>query len=341
MMGIHKNGGVPDQMVILENTQPNSPSYKKMREQLLKYKPVENKHGTLLMTGKVTIETLQQLDTMQFKDMGLYITGLIAMQWGIPKNSIPYIVGGTNTKEDTGGGSEKAYWRVIEFLQDIFAETMNLQLWIPYFGVRIVFDNTYVQQDVQVETAKQLKFNNVKLIDDMARAKGKQIKFDRYIDFIGLDGHDFEDYDATEDVNVNGTLNQQLSQDEVNDSDSDKNKKDKKKQEQDDLKKGGMRDDSGVGKEWTPNADLELKQLKNIEIKESNVQDVPIDTFIKLYKEDKVIRSGKPPRMFLKQNDTMASYKFMSDDFVYRTVINKEELSDVARMELSVNLYIL
>ena len=138
MLSIHKNGGAPDLLLGVENIQPNSPAYKRIEQQLEKYNIVENKHGTLLFTGKINVHELNQIDKMQFMDSGLYITGLVAMQWQIPRSSIPYIVGGTNTKDDTGGNSEKGYWRNIEISQEMYAETINSQLWIPHFGVKIV-----------------------------------------------------------------------------------------------------------------------------------------------------------------------------------------------------------
>lgn len=247
MLSVHKNGGSPDKLFVLENTQPNSPGYKRIEEQLKKYKLVENKHGNMLFTGKVTVEDLNALDQMQFKDMGLYITGVIALQWGIPRGSIPYILGGTNTKDDTGGSSEKDYWRTVESIQMRFADIMNSQLWIPYFGVRIVFDNTSVQQDVQLETAKQLKLNNVKFTEDILRSSGKQLKLPAKLRLLSLDEEDLEDFDMENNpmFAMNSTLNTRLSDNEANDSASKKNVRAKKKQEQQNLVDRGSASTTG------------------------------------------------------------------------------------------------
>lgn len=248
MLSVHKNGGSPDKIFVLENTQPNSPAYKRIEEQLKKYKLVENKHGNMLFTGKVSVEDLNAIDQMQFKDMGLYITGVIALQWGIPRGSIPYILGGTNTKDDTGGSAEKDYWRTVESFQMKFADIMNSQLWVPYFGVRIVFDNTSIQQDVQLETAKQLKLNNVKLIDDLLHGSGKQLQLTPKLRLLGIDDEDIEDFDIENTPQFQMqkfTLNSQLSKSEVNDSDSKKNIKDRKKQEQQNLMDRGSGSTTG------------------------------------------------------------------------------------------------
>ena len=193
MLSIHRNGGSPDKIISLENVQPNSPAYKRVEEQLLKYKLVENKHGNMLFTGKVQVEDLQALEEMQFKEMGLYITGLVAMQWGIPRSAIPYIIGSANTKSDVGGDAEAGYWRVIKEMQETFSEDMNTQLWIPYFGVQLVFDNPYHLFNVQLETAKQLKYNNIMSIDKVLMPNKKQLTEDKRMKMLGLMTNDVED----------------------------------------------------------------------------------------------------------------------------------------------------
>ena len=325
LLSMHKNGGAPDKLFVVENVQPNSPAYKRIEEQLGKYKLVENKHGNMLFTGKVNVQDLQQLDEMQFKDSGLYITGLMAMQWQIPRSSISYIVGGTNTSDDTGGNSEKGYWRNIEFAQMIKAETMNSQLWIPHFGVKIVFENTFVQQDVQMQTAKQLKLNNIQLMDQMARSKGKELKFNEYVKLTGTDIEDYEDYEMPEMVEDKSTLDKQLSQSEVNDSDDKKNVKAKKKTEQTNLSSRGMVNNTGTGKEmkvrdWDNKADMEYKGLIG-----SDDEVVNLDLFVTLYNQDKMYNSGMSPRLFMRQNDDYTSFKFKSSDFVYKVVLTNTD----------------
>lgn len=247
MLSIHKNGGAPDKLFVLEDIKPGTEAYSRIEQQLQKYKLVENKHGNMLFTGKVTVEELNQLDKMQFMDSGLYITGVMAMQWQIPRSSIPYVVGQANTKDDTGGNSERGYWMNIDFAQQIFAETFNTQFWMPYFGVKLVFDNAYVQHDVQIETANSLKFNNVKLVDDMAKSHGKQLTFEKLTELIGLHPDYFEE--AEQMMPVASTMNQQLSKDEVGKSDDKKNADNRKKVEQQNVIASRGISPSGVGKE--------------------------------------------------------------------------------------------
>jgi hypothetical protein len=214
MLSLHRNGGIPDFIFAFKDMNPNDPSFDKLVEQIRKYRLVENKHGNLVFTGDVNVTALQQLEKMQFQDEGLYITGVMAMQWSIPRSSIPYIVGGANTKDDTGGNSEKDYWSNVEFFQAVYAETMNTQLWIPHFGIKIVFDKRYINSDVQEQTAKQLKYNNIKLLNDMAGMYGKNIKFEKFTSEVGLIDDDFEkkSEEPMPGMPISSTLNEQLPQ---------------------------------------------------------------------------------------------------------------------------------
>ena len=192
-LALHSNGGSPDKIFVVENLGVSSPAYAKMEQQIQKYKLAENKHGNMLFTGKVSAIELQQLDEMQFKDMGLYITGLIAMQWGIPRSSIPFILGGANTKDDTGGNSERGYWEIVRGFQETFSETWNTQLWMPYFGVKLVYENSYMQMDVQKEAALQAKITNIQGINSIMQQHKLMLSKDKIQEIIGLDDDDFED----------------------------------------------------------------------------------------------------------------------------------------------------
>lgn len=341
MMSIHKNGGHMDKMFILEDGQVNSPAYERIREQLQKYKLVENKHGNMLFTGKVKIEDLTQLDKMQFMDMGLYITSLLAMMWEIPKSSLPMIVGSTNTKDDSGGNSEKGYWSNIEFEQERDAEIDNLQLWIPHFGVRLVYERNYVQKDVQEETAKQLRFNNVKTIDETVRANKKRIKFEDRAKMLGLDKEIFEDIPEEElmqEVQGDGITGtgKQMSNNEVNDSQDKANMNKKKKIESDAaIVSGGMKP-TGTGKEWDKATEMEYKQIIG-----SDDEVLPLADFVKIYNEDRASNPGSSPRLFRRENPNFITFKFKSTDFVYRTIIDKEKEEDnrVLLMNLGGNIY--
>lgn len=340
MLSLHRNGGSPDKIFVLEDTKPDSPAYERMKDQLKKYKLAENKHGNLLFTGKVNVQELQQLDKMQFTDMGLYITGLMAMMWQIPRSSIPYILGGTNTKDDTGGNSEKGYWRNVEFCQLIIAETYNTQLWMPHFGVKMVFDNTHIQQDVQLQTADGLKYSNIQNIDNILRANNLQLKDSKKLQMLGLTIADIEEAKQDQfltDTNDGGFVgtDKQPSNSDLQTQDK-RNASNRKKVEQSNTIASTGSKPTGVGKEkqWDNVAEIEYKQIIG-----TDSTDVPLEMFIKLYNEDKAYHPGKPPRIFMRQNDMFTTFIFKSSDFTYRSIVNNEQVTNMSMFRLGAEIY--
>ncbi len=329
MLAYERNGGGPDRMFVLKNIRPGDPAYARMKNQLEKYKLVQNKHGDLLFTGDVSVENLEQLDKMQFKDMGLYIMGIMALQWELPKSSLPMVIGGTNTKDDTGGNSERGYWDNIEFSQEMDSETENSQLWIPHFGVKLVYDRKFVQKDIQKETALQLQLGNLITTDSLLATNGVQLNKKKKLRMLGLTEMDLEKKPEEIEVDPKTNLNNQLSKNEVNDS-SDKANLRKKKREEEEQSNRSIGDSDGVSKELDKNAMVEFKQMIG-----SDSESVDLKTFVQIYNQDKAYQDGMPPRLFLKENSDFVSYKFKSTDFVYRTVINRLDLdSDEVRISL-------
>lgn len=325
LLSIHKNGGSPDKIFMIDGVQVGTPAYKRIEEQLRKYKLVENKHGHLLFTGKVTVENMQQLDEMQFKESGLYITGLIAMQWGIPKSSIPYILGGTNTKDDTGGNSERGYWEAIASMQEAYTEIENGQLWIPHFGVKLVADNSYVNLDVQRQTALQTKLINVQSTEAILAMDKLKLTEEKRLMMLDLSVQDVEKREDDMNPLMSNAMNNQLSKNDATDSDDKKNLRAKKKDEQEStIASQGMKP-TGVGKElilgkFDINAQTEFKQMIG-----EDAQRVEFRTFIKLYNEDMAFNPLGAPRLFMKKTDDFVSFKFKSSDFIYKTLITSEE----------------
>jgi len=320
MLSVHKNGGSPDKIISLKNVSPNSPAYKRVEEQLLKYKNVENKHGNMLFTGDIQIEDLMQLDQMQFKDMGLYVTGLIAMQWGISRSAIPYIVGGTNTKADVGGDAESSYWSSIKEMQMMFSEDMNLQIWMPHFGVKIVLDNDYHLFNIQIETAKMNKYNNMLTMDNILRPTGKQLTEMSRLKMLGITEKDVEGVDIESPFNnvmdsaAAEGIGTPAQQPEGTPNQGQQNRNARKRDEQETLNARRGKP-SGFGPK-------EKKQIMDDSF------DVDLDNFIRLYNEDKAYHPGMPPRLFRSKNDMFTTFTFKSSDFVYRTVVPNDIMDE-------------
>jgi hypothetical protein len=338
-ISLHKNGGAPDKVFIAKDISVQSPAYKNILEQLQKYKMVENKHGNMLFTGNMDVLDLNQLDKMQFMDQGLYITGLIAMQWQIPRSSIPYILGNTNTKDDTGGNSEKGYWDTVELFQRFYAETMNAYLWIPYFGVKLVFDSVYVQHDIQVQNALMTKYNNILSLNSILSSSKKKLKVDAILKLTELNQEDIEDFEPEllQPQSAVG-MDNRPSEQSLTKATGQENMSNAKREEQAQTNSGTGKP-TGFGKEigleWDYDSLLEYKTISKKEL-----QEVDVSTFIKIYSEDRNYQQGTPPRIFIKDSMGKLEAEFASSDFVYKTVLDESDVNSIQFLNLQgANIY--
>jgi hypothetical protein len=336
---LHRNGGSPDKIFALENVNPSSPAFQRIEQEIKTFKQAENKHGNMLWTGKLTVHELQQLDKMQFQDVGLYVTGLIAMQWGIPRSSIPYIVGSANTKDDTGGNSERGYWDVIRKFQLVFADTMNTQLWIPKFKVKIVFDDKYINRDMQKSQTEMANLNNLLSMQNILMKYGKQLAMPKTLHYMGLTDDDLEDVDlqlaqeqmmATNPKSANGigTTAQQSNRD-IGSSDAHNNERAKKREE-------AVQSMSSRG-----TLPREMGKEQVIQVKQQEAQRIiDINAFVKIFNEDKAYNMG-PPRILRTSNSDYVTLEFASSDFTYKTVIPTIDIDkyQVLLMNLGTKIY--
>jgi len=357
MLSIQQNGGMPDKIIIAKDLQANTESFKRMEELLQKYKLVDNKHGNMLFTGDIDIKDIRSIEDMQFKELGLYITGVLAMQWGISKESIPFIVGGTNTSVEGGGAAEDEYAEVVEWMQTIFAEDMNTQLWMPYFGVKIVFDNPNLQRDIRKETAKMNKLNNLLTMDTILLKAGKQLTERKRLEALGIDETDVEEWQpdpqqelqleqANQSAEGIGTPGQP-SQNPKSKNDENRSAKKKLEQEQTIASRGKKPSGTGAKSERDNESSVEIKELDSTsevyykELIGKDTMSVNYDMFLKLYNEDKTRDQGGMLRIFMRVNDIYTSLIYKSTDFIYKTAIKNEEIDNgsVSFMNFTGNLY--
>lgn len=151
-----ENGGKPDNVFILPKEIAGSKNHQYLIETLKKYKKIQNKHGNLVFTGDLSIEKLMEVEhQMENKDLGLYLTSVLAMMYGVPVSRIPFLIGKAANQGDSGGLADTGYWRKISVWQSKLESTYNKELWIPYFGVRMKFSRGYLQDEVR-ESANQM-----------------------------------------------------------------------------------------------------------------------------------------------------------------------------------------
>ena len=152
-----ENGGKPDNVFILPKELAGSKNHKYLIDTLKKYKKIQNKHGNLVFTGELSIERLAEAEEqMENKDLGLYLTGIIAMMYGVPVERIPFLVGKSATNGDSGGLADTGYWRKISVWQGKMEDVYNRELFVPFFGVEIRFKRGYLQDEVR-ETQNEMQ----------------------------------------------------------------------------------------------------------------------------------------------------------------------------------------
>jgi len=156
-----ENGGKPDNVFILPKELAGSKNHQYLIDTLTKYKKIQNKHGNLVFTGDLTIEKLMEIEhQMENKDLGLYLTSVLAMMYGVPVNRIPFLVGKAAAGGDSGGLADTGYWRKISVWQSKLENAYNRDLWLPYFGVEMKFRRGYLQDEVR-ETQNEMQRTSV------------------------------------------------------------------------------------------------------------------------------------------------------------------------------------
>lgn len=156
-----ENGGKPDNVFILPKELAGSKNHQYLIDTLTKYKKIQNKHGNLVFTGDLTIEKLMEIEhQMENKDLGLYLTSVLAMMYGVPVNRIPFLVGKAAAGGDSGGLADTGYWRKISVWQSKLEGPYNRDLWKPYFGVEMKFRRGYLQDEVR-ETQNEMQMTSV------------------------------------------------------------------------------------------------------------------------------------------------------------------------------------
>lgn len=149
-LSFFENGGSPDKAFILPKELSGSQNHRYLIETLKKYKKIQNKHGNLVFTGDLSIEDLQNMEaSMEHRELGLYLVGIVAMMLGVPAGRIPFLIGKSANLGDSGGLADSGYWRKISVWQTKFEESYNQSLWEPYFGVRMEFARQYKQDEIR------------------------------------------------------------------------------------------------------------------------------------------------------------------------------------------------
>jgi hypothetical protein len=168
-------GNHPDLVVMAEMLDRNKNAFNKVQKELSAYnQPGNSKHGTLLLTGdKFNIQQLERMDTLQFKEVGMFISSLVGSLFHYPQSRLSIKTEESAKSKDSSGGNEKFYYNMVEQKQDMMTDLENRMFWIPYFGVRIVQDKSYKHDQIEEGTAQQIRVGNLNTVIQMLNSQGK------------------------------------------------------------------------------------------------------------------------------------------------------------------------
>jgi len=213
MIAVMENGGSPDYAVVMENEIAGGPNHQYMVEQLTKYKAVRQRHGALVLTGKVNFEQIgTEVKDMEFKELALYITSQIAYAFGMPVTRIPYLVGSAASKGDSGGLAESGYWKKIADIQDSIEDIFNNQLFGP-LGWWIRFPRGYMQDEVREAQTLSMNADTITKAQTIYREYKKKPNLKKINSILNFDEDDLEDMTEDElmtDLERTGMMNQNM-----------------------------------------------------------------------------------------------------------------------------------
>jgi hypothetical protein len=193
LISFMRNGGSPDKVFILPKEIANSANHKFLIQQLQKYKMIENRHGNLVFTGEMKIEDLQgSVTDMEYKDLSLYITSNIAYAYRIPITRIPYLIGASASKGDSGGLSESGYWNNISDVQDTVEDLLNGQLF-ESLGWKMKLPRRYKQDEVREAQTSSMNAATVTSIQNSLSRQGFQMNKAKLLSMYNFHDEDIEE----------------------------------------------------------------------------------------------------------------------------------------------------
>jgi hypothetical protein len=228
MISYLENGGSPEKMFILPDEIANSTNHQFLVQTLQKYKMIENRHGNLVFTGNVNVEDLSgNPKDLEFKDLALYVMSKIAWAFNIPVTRMPFLIGSSSTRGDSGGMAESGYWNMISEKQDLVEDLLNLQLF-ESFGIQIKLNRKYKQDEVREAQTASMSADTVTKYQDIYFKQKKKISVDKLNELLGFCGDDLEDMSPEESMSPlekNGLMNQNLLNNREMDKEPDNRKR--------------------------------------------------------------------------------------------------------------------
>lgn len=136
------NNGVPDYIIGLKNGKgPKDPAYQKL-QQIMKERREQKKRGSMVVSGELFVEALNQTKDMDFNMLLNYIANQLDLLWRIP----PQKLSGTSSKDRNANAVLRPYFARINKEQQFIEDVLN-SIYFKHFGkgdkkVRIKLNNS-------------------------------------------------------------------------------------------------------------------------------------------------------------------------------------------------------
>jgi len=139
-----ENDGVPHYMFNMPDEHPDSPNYKKFKQELKELKKSADKFRNLIITGNITAQEIAKFNKdMEYNKLIQHFTQLALVGLGVPSHRVHYVTTAEKTQGSQTNRALEGYYKRITFLQKIVEENLNVELWEP-FNVDMKFKMAYL-----------------------------------------------------------------------------------------------------------------------------------------------------------------------------------------------------
>lgn len=184
MLAYIRNGGSPNKAWILPEELSNSENHKWLVEELMNRGTLENRHGNLVLTGKVEVQDLEpSIKDMEYKELALWLTSNIAYALRVPVTRIPYLIGSAASGTDSGGMAESGYWAMVDSDQRTLEMHLNSQLFNK-LGYSIRFKRQYRIDDIREAQAMNFTMDSVGKMRNELMSAGLKLKDQKLVSLL-------------------------------------------------------------------------------------------------------------------------------------------------------------
>ncbi len=199
-----EDAGTMEKLFMFKGMNPNDPSVKGFKQRLQTYKRAYKKRGNYVGTygEEFQIHDLNKWDKdMEFLNLYVSAVATLAANFHMPSGRVQAILGLVESTPPNDQ-ADTAYWRFIKRQQTKIATILNTQLFIPFFGVRIKFNNSYLQDDIR---KAQLDTQNVAAVmgmDKTFRERGVQLSKEKIKELFMIKEDELEKFDEETKKNI-------------------------------------------------------------------------------------------------------------------------------------------